>query len=359
MHVKSLKVFCDVVGQRSFSRAADENGISQSGASQMVHQLEERLGVKLIDRSKRPLVPTAEGEMYYQGCRQLVHRYYALEEDVRSLSQEVAGQVTIASIYSVGLSHMNDCVQEFLGQHPKADVRLQYQHPATVVHLVETDQVDIGLVSYPSTTKTVKAAMWREEPMVLVCSPASDLAKRESVWLDELDGRKMVGFDPQLQIRREIDRVLSTHGAEVQVVMQFDNIETIKRAIEIDAGFGLLPIHTVTREVASSTLVAIPIAGQTLVRPLGIVTRQGKQLGKTARRFIQLLHEKAEAAQTTVTGAVQRNPVDPHPVDDAEEVSSADFATTSSSTAARSAGVSAAEVSAAEARSRDGVSATP
>lgn len=300
MHVKSLKVFCDVVGQRSFSRAADENGISQSGASQVVHQLEERLGVKLIDRSKRPLVPTAEGELYYQGCRQLVQRYYALEEDVRTFHKELAGQVTVASIYSVGLSHMNACVQEFLGKHPKANVRIQYHHPETVAQLVETDQVDFGLVSYPKSSKTIKVDVWREEPMVVVCAPTHELASRDSIWLDELDGRRMVGFDTRLQIRRELDFALSTAGAAVQVVMEFDNIETIKRAVEIDAGFGLLPIDTVTRELETGSLVAIPISGAPLARPLGIITRQGKELGKTARRFIQLLHEKAEISEVTL-----------------------------------------------------------
>ena len=84
MHLKSLRVFCDVVRRRSFSRAADENSISQSAASQMVHHLEEHLGVKLIDRSKRPFVLTSEGAEFYEGCRGIVRRYFALEEKVRS-----------------------------------------------------------------------------------------------------------------------------------------------------------------------------------------------------------------------------------------------------------------------------------
>src|SRR3981081_4153155 len=67
MHLKALKIFCDVVYRRSFSRAADDNGISQSGASQVVHQLERRLGVKLVDRSNRPFTLTPEGEVYYDG----------------------------------------------------------------------------------------------------------------------------------------------------------------------------------------------------------------------------------------------------------------------------------------------------
>jgi len=104
MHVKSLKVFCDVVARRSFSRAATDNGISQSGASQIVHHLEKRLGVKLIDRSKRPFVLTAEGEVYYEGCRKLVQKYYALQEEVRSLHQEGEGRVSGAASYAVGIS---------------------------------------------------------------------------------------------------------------------------------------------------------------------------------------------------------------------------------------------------------------
>ena len=97
VHLKSLKVFCDVVRQRSFSRAADENEMSQSAASQVVHQLEERLGVKLIDRSKRPFVLTPEGEVFYDGCRGVMERYGTLEDKVRTLHQEVAGYVRAAA----------------------------------------------------------------------------------------------------------------------------------------------------------------------------------------------------------------------------------------------------------------------
>jgi DNA-binding transcriptional LysR family regulator len=296
MQIKSLKIFCDVVARRSFSRAADENGISQSGASQVVHQLEQRLGVRLIDRSKRPFVLTPEGETYYEGCRKIVQRYFALEEEVRTPQKEVAGKVSVASIYSVGLSHMNDCVQHFLSLHPKANVRLQYQHPQRVYKMVETDQVDVGLVSYPRASRNIVASPWREEPMILACSPRHLLAGREEISLAQLDGIKMVSYDDDLPIRREIDRALAADRVQVEVVMVFDNIETIKRAIEIDAGVGLLPEPTVAREVAAGTLTAIPITNGRFVRPLGIVRRRGKELGRTAKRFIQLLNERAQGA---------------------------------------------------------------
>jgi DNA-binding transcriptional LysR family regulator len=289
VHIKSLKVFCDVVRRRSFSRAARENGLSQSGASQLVQQLEERLGVKLIDRSKRPFVLTPEGEVFYDGCRSLVERYDALEDKVRTLHEEVVGRVRVASIYSVGLSHMSRHVQDFLSLHPKANVRLEYLHPHRVYEAIDTDKADLGLVSYPRSSRTTRAIRWRVEPMVLVCSPRHRLAAHKTIAFRDLHGENFVGFDGELTIRREIDSVLHSHAVETQIAMEFDNIETIKRAIEIDAGVSLLPAPTVVREVQSGSLVAVPLESDELVRPLGIIYRRGKQLNATARRFIELL----------------------------------------------------------------------
>jgi DNA-binding transcriptional LysR family regulator len=308
MHIKSLKVYCDIVRHRSFSRAAQENDISQSGASQVVHQLEQRLGVKLIDRSKRPFVLTPEGEVYYEGCRALVERYNALEDKIRTLHEEVVGRVRVASIYSVGLHHMSRYVQDFISRYPKANVRLEYLHPHRVYDAVENDKADLGLVSYPRSSRTLCAIEWRDEPMVLVCAPNHRLAGRTVVGLNELNGERLVGFDEDLTIRHEIDRVLALHGVEPKVVMEFDNIETIKRAIEIDTGVGLLPEPTVLREVAAGTLSVVRLDTDELVRPLGIIHRRGKELTSTARRFIDLLQKVASTEDWSGKGSEADQP---------------------------------------------------
>jgi DNA-binding transcriptional LysR family regulator len=310
MHIKGLKVFCDVVGWRSFSRAADENGISQSGASQVVHQLEQRLGVKLIDRSKRPFVLTPEGETYYEGCRKLVQRYDALEDQVRTLHEEVAGRVRVVSIYSVGLHLMNHYLQQFLSHYPKANVRLEYQHPHRVYEAIEKDQADIGLVSYPRASRSVDAIPWREEPMVLVCSANHPLAALKLVELESLQDENFIGFDSDLTIRRELDRVLQLHDVEVRVVMEFDNVETMKRAVEIGAGVSILPQPAVAAEVAGGTLVAVPLATDELVRPLGIIHRRGKDLSSTTRRFIDLLQSEANSTNSQATPVDLSPPAD-------------------------------------------------
>ncbi len=295
MHVKSLKVFCDIVGRRSFSLAASENGISQSGASQIVHQLEDSLGVKLIDRSKRPFVLTAEGEVYYEGCRKLVQRYYALQEEVRTLNQYVSGRVNVASIYSVGLSYGKQLIDRFTDRYPKTTVHIEYHHPDRVYELVAEDQVDIGLVSYAQSTRTIKSIGWREEPMVLVCSPDHPLTRRDRVTVEDVDGLTIIGFDRDLRIRRNIDRQLAECGVEVQAEIAFDNIDTIKRAIVVNAGASFLPEPSVQTELRTGQLVAVRVEGLELLRPLGIIYRRGVELGKTARRFIDFLTESSSA----------------------------------------------------------------
>src|SRR5918995_101699 len=194
MHLRFLKIFCDIVDMRSFSRAAKANNVSQSNASQIVHQLEDRMGVQLIDRSTRPFVVTPEGKRFHEGARVIVQRYDDLEREVRSLHEAVAARLTVASIYSVGLAHMSGCLREFLAAHPKADVRLEYLHPHRVYETVDNGQADIGLVSYPEESPSLARIPWRTEPMVLVCHPQHALTKRRSVSLDALDGAPFVAF---------------------------------------------------------------------------------------------------------------------------------------------------------------------
>jgi DNA-binding transcriptional LysR family regulator len=304
MHLRFLKIFCDIADLRSFSRAAKANSVSQSNASQVVHHLEEHFGVQLIDRSMRPFVLTPEGKRFHEGARVIVQRYDDLEREVRSLHEAAAARLTVASIYSVGLAHMSGCLREFLAAHPQADVRLEYLHPHRVYETVDSGQADLGLVSYPEESASLATIPWRNEPMVLVCYPAHPLTRRRSATLEMLRGESIVAFQAGLKIREEIDRVLALHKVSVKAALEFDNIETIKRAIEIGAGISLLPEPTIAREIESGSLVQIPLEGQPLVRPLGIIHRRDRKLSATAQQFIELLRSQAAHLETKLPGVL-------------------------------------------------------
>jgi DNA-binding transcriptional LysR family regulator len=306
MQFESLKVFCDVVRQRSFSHAARINHVTQSAASQIVSQLERRLGVQLIDRSTRPLQTTPVGRIYFEGCRELVEKYAELEATIRNAKNELDALVQVVAIYSVGLGDMGNLVLRFKAQHANARVQIEYLHPDEVYERVLAGTADFGLVSYPRRTRELLVLPWREEEMVLACSPRHRLAGRVSVEPHELAGERFIGFDKNLMIRRGVDRFLREHGVIVEITHVFDNIESIKKAIELDAGIALLPFATVHREFESSSLVAIPLAGRKFVRPMGIIQSRQHNLSSTALRFRELLREfktNGAATSTVMTDA--------------------------------------------------------
>jgi DNA-binding transcriptional LysR family regulator len=291
MNLDMLKLYCDIVRLHSFSRGAAANQISQSAASQAVHQLETELQVLLIDRSKRPFMVTPEGRTFYEGCQSLLQGFEKVRGQIASTRTQITGNVRVAAIYSVGIHIMSDHMQRFMSLHPQAKVRLEYLHPNKVVEAVLNDEADLGILSYPPTNRSLTILPWRNETMVFVSHPTHRLARRKMIAPADLNGENFVAFDADLSIRKAIDRCLRQHEAKVNVVMEFDNIETIKQAIAIGAGVGILPRPTVLKEVGNRTLAAVPLSMAELVRPLGIIHRRGKLFTPTIVRFLELLRQ--------------------------------------------------------------------
>jgi DNA-binding transcriptional LysR family regulator len=289
MQLETLRTFCDVVRLRSFSRGAQANGLSQSRASQSVHELEEHLGTVLIERGKRPLRLTPEGELFYVGCREVVDRYSELEARVRRIQTEANAVVRVAAIYSVGLGDMNEHIKRFTLARPQAEVRMEYLHPDRVYERVENGEADFGIVSFPKARRDLAVVAWRREQMVAVCAPSHRLAREQTVSPSALNGEKFVGFDRGLTIRREVDRFLRRHGVRVEVALEFDNVEAIKRAVEVGSGISILPAPTLEREAQSGSLVKLLLDAEEFVRPMGIIYRRGRRLYPNAQRFIELL----------------------------------------------------------------------
>jgi DNA-binding transcriptional LysR family regulator len=291
MNLEMLKLYCDIVRLHSFSRGAVANQISQSAASQAVQQLETELQVLLIDRSKRPFIVTPEGRTFYEGCQALLQGFDKVRGQIASTRTQITGNVRVAAIYSVGIHIMSDHMQRFMSLHPQAKVRLEYLHPHKVVEAVLNDEADLGILSYPPSNRSLTILPWRNETMVFVSHPAHRLARRKIISPADLNGENFVAFDADLSIRKAIDRCLRQHEAKVNVVMEFDNIETIKQAIAIGAGVSILPRPTILKEVGNRTLAAVPLSMAELVRPLGIIHRRGKLFSPTIARFLELLRQ--------------------------------------------------------------------
>ena len=124
---------------------------------------------------------------------------------------------------------------------------------------------------------------------MLVCPPNHPLAQHQRISIKKLDGLDFVGFERDLPTRKQTDRILRRNGVEVHYKMELDNIETIKRVVEIGTGCALLPEPAVRQEVKNRTISTVHIRDETLLRPLGIIYRQGQHLSPATDRFIKFL----------------------------------------------------------------------
>ncbi len=296
MSLRSIELFCDIVAHRSFSKAAEAWGLSQPAVSQAVHQLEERLGVMLIDRSKRPFELTAAGRFYHERCSRLLDEFRSVEDDVQSLGGKVSGRVRVVSIYSVGLLQMKSYVERYRREYPEVELHLDYAHPDEVQSRVVREEADLGIISFPKDGGDVSCLEWQRQRMVVATPSRHPLAERASLRLGELAGQEFIAFTPDLTIRRVTDKLLKRHKVSVEVVHQFDNIENVKRAVEIGLGIALLPLETLRRELEFGTLRAIPLSDVTFERPLGIIHKRHKHLSTAAEKFMDLLLADGGAA---------------------------------------------------------------
>ena len=292
MYLQAIKVYCDVVKLKSFSHAAEQNGVTQSAASQHVSQLEKNLGVQLLDRSKRPFQITPEGKIYYEGCKFIVERYYAVENEVRGLRHEVSGTVRVSAIYSVGLPSMIRYCQEFSKIYPKATVQVGYTHPDRIYDKVLNNEADIGLVSYPEKRPGLQTLPWQTQPMAVICAPGHRFAARSRLRPRDIDREYFIAYDEGLAIRKELNRYLKKSQVEIRIKMAFDNIEAIKRAVEIGEGISIVPEITAQAEVKSGSLSLVRLVNPAFTRPIGIVLREGKGLLPAGERFVEFIQKK-------------------------------------------------------------------
>jgi DNA-binding transcriptional LysR family regulator len=289
MNIDTLGLYCDVIRSGSFSLGAAARRISQSAASQAVRQLEEELGAQLIDRTKRPFMVTPEGRKFFDACVALLDNFEKAKAEITSQKALVGGAVRVAVIYSVGLQDMGHYTQEFTTRYPQARVRLAYLHPNEVVEAVINDQADFGILSFPAPHRSLTVIPWRSEPMVFVCHRAHRFAKKKAVSGKELASERFVAFDRSLHIRKAIDKALRQRSVKINIVMELDNIETIKHAIAIQSGVSILPKPSISREVESGLFAAVPIDMPELVRPIGIIHRRQKLLTPTAQTLLEFL----------------------------------------------------------------------
>jgi DNA-binding transcriptional LysR family regulator len=287
--VESLKVFCDLVETQSFSKTAVLNSVTQSAVSQQLKSIEKRQGKQLLEREKRRLTLTAEGEIFYRYAREIVRRFEEMQHRIQALGGVVSGTVRLAAIYSVGMLELAPHLKSYIKAYPKVNLRLQYDQAQRIYDNVASSEIDLGIVAYPKPQRNVDVLKFTEDDMVVVSNPDSDLTKNANIDPKVLEEFPLILFTPETPTRRAIDRFLRKHSVRPNVVMELDHIATIKHAVEVDIGVSILPKLSVQYEQSWGTLTATPFNNDTFARPVGIIYRKGRSFSLATQKLIEIL----------------------------------------------------------------------
>ena len=293
MQIESLKVFCDLTETESFTKAAQINGVTQSAVSQQISSLERQFKSLLIERSKKKFRLTREGQVLYDYSKQVIATYDALHSKLQEIKDIISGTIRVATIYSIGLHDLPPYVKRFLKAYPTVNVHVEYRRANQVYDDVLGNVVDLGLVAYPTKDAKLEIIPIKKDPLVLVTHPHHPLAKAKNIKLKAIAGQKFIGFEPDIPTRKAIDKVLREHGIDVNHVMEFDNIETVKRAVEIDAGIAIVPHSTITQEIQKQTLASVAIDDADMFRPLAAIYKKNKVLSPAIKQFLSILKEES------------------------------------------------------------------
>jgi hypothetical protein len=188
---------------------------------------------------------------------------------------------------------------------PTASVHVEYRRPNQVYEDVLSNVADLGLVAYPVPDPKLEIVQMRKDPLVLICHPQHQFAREKSIKVEALNAQKCVSFEEDSPTRRALDEVFEAHGVSVERVMEFDNIETVKRAVEIGAGIAIVPEETVRQEAANHSLVVLQLAGGDYFRPLAAIYRKGKVLSPATREFIDALKDPSMGGQGAMPAAAR------------------------------------------------------
>lgn len=299
MHVENFKIFSDLVESQSFSRAAKLNGITQSAVSQQLRAMEKHFDVLIVDRSQKQFRLTREGQKLYESAKDILHRYDRLVSDLQEMRKVVSGTIHLSTVYSIGLHELPPYIKQFLTDFPSVNVRVEYRRSNLVYEDILQNSVDLGLVAFPQKLRQLEIIPFMEDRLVLITPPKHHLANRKSITVQELAEERFIGFDQDIPTRKATDQIFKEAKMEIDPVMEFDNIETVKRAVEIDAGVAIVPETTVEIEVKQGLLKVVPFKGKQFSRPLALIHRKGKVLTPAMKKFIATLTGKPYAEESS------------------------------------------------------------
>jgi len=295
MQMGTLRLFCDLVATKNFTRAAEWNDRTQAHASNVLRLLEKTFGTRLIERHGRSFRLTPPGEIIHQNYLEILRFHDEMERQIETVRAGAAGNIELAACYSIGLHQLPPCLKRFQRAFPQANIRVSY-HRIDHVHDAVLDRaVNLGLVCYPRRRRGLVIDHFRHERLVLICHPDDALAGCQTVTMTGLMGQRFVAWQ-EIQASPFLKNIPNHQRHLFVPAEEFHEAEMVKCRVEAGAGIAILPASIVQPEVQAGRLVAVPFADAGCTEPLAFIYRQDRKLTPVMEQFIQCLKQPEPVA---------------------------------------------------------------
>ena len=283
-----------------FSLAAERCNVTQSAFSQMIAKLEADVGLRLVDRDRRRVSLTGDGERLVASARRIVAELDEIGADLRDHATMGKGRVAVATSPPFAAHWLPPLIAQFRTRYPGIRFELFDQLPPRCLELVRERQADFAIVSMPGPLAGLQYRVLLQESFVLACPADHRLASRKRVGLRELDGVRLIRFARSGSIGQHLE--YSMRGIAVEEAMEVQQLATVAGLVA--AGLGVSVVPSIAMPFFDRAKVAlVPVVSPGLDRPIHIVWQTSRVLGPAPQAFVTLLEtslpRKSKPARAT------------------------------------------------------------
>jgi len=291
MDVRGLEVFLSVATHLNYTRAGEEVNLSQPSVSVRIRQLENELGVKLFEHLGKKVALTEAGLVLMPHARRVVTALGDARHAIDELSGLERGTLRIGASTTPGMYLIPQIVARFKQRYPKIEIQLGIKDTRQVEEGVIRNEFDFGFVGGHLVGDEIDVLPWLTDLLVLAVAPNHPLARKKSVNIADLRKEKFILRESGSATRAAIATHMRAADLQVEPVIEMENPESVKRAVQSGLGIAFISRFAVETELKARSLVAVTVNGLAINRDLKIVFRKDKHLGRAAQAFIEMTRE--------------------------------------------------------------------
>ena len=276
MELHQLGCFLAVMEEGSFNRAAMRLHKTQPAISYQIKQLESELGLPLFHRRARKISPTEAGRVLAQHAEGIMESVRRARQALEKLSEGVAGEIRIGTVNSVGIYFLPNLLQNMREKYPNVRPAVMYRNTPEVMDALLSNRLDLALVADPRPDRRLRQETIVVERVSLVCGRAHPFYGRSSLRPSELKGEHFISLTTENPTGELVRDFLARIGVNVEPVVSTDNVETVKKMVEVGLGVAFLPDMVTSPDVScdeptTGRLARIDV-GPPLTRRIVLVT---------------------------------------------------------------------------------------